>query len=308
LCGSKAKAAEANHIEANAQSLRRAYMMVLMHTSLFALAAFALGTWLALLAGAAALHLIPRLGAAGQRIGIALCRAPGLDAVITYFTVLPLLVGGFVASWHGLLGAVVGQVLAVLTWVQIHELLHRNVIRGPRIVKSINSIIGPFRNHAALWVTAIITPLFWLVRIAEILFYPILRWLVGFPKYNDGDWVNVSRQKFSGLVGHDLIWCLYCDWMTGIWSLGSEMLRNVESFWCPIRFYNNKKCENCAVDFPDVADGWIAPNGNIEQAAALVKEMHGGGDHSWFGKRATLSIKGKTLEMKVSSDPAPSDL
>jgi hypothetical protein len=197
---------------------------------------------------------------------------------------------------------VVGQVLAVLTWVQIHELLHRNVMRGPRIVKSINSIIGPVRNHAALWLTAIVTPLFWVVRVMEILLYPILRRLVGFPKYNIADWVNVSRQKFSGLIGHDLIWCLYCDWMTGVWSLGSEMLRNVESFWCPIRFYNNKKCENCAVDFPDVAGGWIAPNGNIEQAAALVKAMHGGADHSWFGKRATLTINGKPLD--VSSDPS----
>ena len=37
------------------------------------------------------------------------------------------------------------------------------------------------------------------------------------------------------VIGHALIWCLYCDWMTGVWSLGTEMLRNVESFWYPIR-------------------------------------------------------------------------
>jgi hypothetical protein len=271
-----------------------------MHRAFITSLSLGFGTWLALLAGAAILHLIPRLGARGRRIGEALCRAPGLDGVVTYFTVLPLFVGGFVAGWRGLLGAVVGQVLAVLTWVQIHELLHRDVVRGPRIVKSLNSIVGPLRNHASLWVTAVVTPLFWSVRMTEILVYPILRWLVGFPKYNVGDWVNVSRQKFSGLVGHDLIWCLYCDWMTGIWSLGSEMLRNVESFYCPIRFYNKKKCEHCVIDFPDVADEWVAANGNIKQAAALVEAMHGGNDRSWFGKRVAVSINGKPLEEDVS--------
>ena len=47
--------------------------------------------------------------------------------------------------------------------------------------------------------------------------------------------------KVEGLVGHDRIWCLYCDWMTGVWSLGTEMLRNVESFWCPLRFSSDAK-------------------------------------------------------------------
>jgi hypothetical protein len=132
-----------------------------------------------------------------------------------------------------------------------------------------------------------------------MLLYPLLSRLVGFPKYNVSDWVNVSRQKFSGLVGHDLIWCLYCDWMTGVWSLGTEMLRNVESFWCPIRFYSEKKCEHCAIDFPDVADGWIAADGNIEQAAALVTSVYSGEDRSWFGKRVAVTINGKPLEKDV---------
>ena len=35
--------------------------------------------------------------------------------------------------------------------------------------------------------------------------------------YKQAEWVNVSRTKFDGLVGHDLIWCLYCDWR---WSDG----------------------------------------------------------------------------------------
>jgi hypothetical protein len=99
-------------------------------------------------------------------------------------------------------------------------------------------------------------PIFAAARIGQYLVYPPLTWLVRLPKYNTAEWISVSRHKFEGLVGHDLIWCLYCDWMTGVWSLGTEMLRNVESFWCPIRFRSDKKCENCTLDFPDVDNGW----------------------------------------------------
>jgi hypothetical protein len=149
-------------------------------------------------------------------------------------------------------------------------------------------------------VTAIVTPLFALVRLAEVFIYPPLHWLVGLPDYNSGEWVNVSRQKFCGLVGHDLIWCLYCDWMTGIWSLGTEMLRNVESFWCPIRFYSDKKCANCAIDFPDVADGWVPADGTMAQVADTIDRMHGNGDHSWFGKRVPLTVHGQAFAAAAS--------
>src|SRR5207237_9059785 len=101
---------------------------------------------------------------------------------------------------------------------------------------------GPVRNYAAVRWAAWVLPLCSALRAAEIFVYPMLTWTVGLPKYESGDWVNVSRHKFCGLIGHDLIWCLYCDWMTGVWSLGTEMLRNVESFWCPIRFASATKC------------------------------------------------------------------
>ena len=105
--------------------------------------------------------------------------------------------------------------------------------------------------------------------------------------------MNVSRQKFSGLVGHDLIWCLYCDWMTGVWSLGSEMLRNVESFWCPIRFHSEKKCENCKIDFPDVDTTWIPASGTMQEVTELLDEKLTGGEHSWHGHPARLTIEGR---------------
>lgn len=247
------------------------------------------------LIGAAILHLVPRLGAAGKRLSVVLCRAPSLDWIITYFTVAPLIIGGIVAGWIGFLGAIVGQVFGVLIWVGLHELAHREVSGKPRIVSALNKIIGPWRNHAALWLTATVTPMFWLVRMVELLAYPPLRWLVGFPRYDSGEWVNVSRHKFKGLVGHDLIWCLYCDWMTGVWSLGSEMLRNVESFWCPIRFDNSKKCQNCSVDFPDINHGWVPAEGDITDAARLIETEHGGHTHAWFGHPVRLTVRGQDL-------------
>jgi hypothetical protein len=270
-----------------------------MHIALLHFLVIAGSTAAALLIVAGLLHVIPTLGPAGRRVSDAFCRAPGLDWLVMYFTVLPLIVGPILGGWPGLAGAIIGQVATVLIWTRLHELAHADAVRGPRIVKSLNGIVGRWRNHAAIWVTATVTPLFALVRLAEILVYPPLHWLVGLPKYRGSEWVNVSRQKFCGLVGHDLIWCLYCDWMTGIWSLGTEMLRNVESFWCPIRFYSEKKCANCAIDFPDVADGWVPADGTMAQVAETVERMHGQGDHSWFGKRVPLTVGGRLLE------PAP---
>lgn len=257
----------------------------------------------ALLVGAALLHLIPRLGARGRALSDWLCRAPGLDVVITYFTALPLFAGpiagavwlgdGFWAAFAGFLAAVVAQVLSVLVWTEVHELLHLRAIKGPRIVKVLNSKVGPLRNHGAVWTTALCVPVFWIVRVAEYVVYPPLVMLVKLPPYDAGDWVNVSRHKFRGLVGHDLIWCLYCDWMTGVWSLGTEMLRNVESFWCPIRFDSAKKCENCRIDFPDVATSWVPADGTMDQVATLLDEKLTGGNHAWHGHPTRLTVKGR---------------
>ena len=252
-----------------------------------------------MLVGAALLHLIPKLGRAGKRVSAALCEAPGLDLVVTYFTVAPLFIGPAVAGWRGFVGAVTGQVAGMLMWQVCHEWYHRDHVRGPRIVKVLNRIVGPWRNYTAVWITAIVTPLFWAVRVAEVALYPFLVKLVNFPPYRGGEWVNVSRHKFTGLVGHDLIWCLYCDWMTGVWSLGTEMLRNVESFWCPIRFDSAKKCANCALDFPDLDNGWVPAGATMAEVATTVERMQSHGVNAWFGHpaRVPLTVKGR--------EPAP---
>ncbi len=238
-----------------------------------------------LLAGAAVLHLLPRLGTAGRALSDACCRAPLLDAVVGYFTVLPLVLGPLIAGWAGFFGAIAAQFATLLIWQTIHEAVHRDAVKGPRIIKVLNAKFGPVRNLSAVYVTALATPIFWCVRMGEWIVYPPLVKLVHLPPYRTADWINVSRQKFTGLVGHDLIWCLYCDWMTGVWSLATEMLRNVESFWCPIRFSCEKKCANCAIDFPDINNGWVPANGTMGEVAATLDRMYSSPDapQPWFG-------------------------
>ena len=281
------------------------------------------------LSGTALLTVLPRLGATGRKVSEAFCRAPWLDAAMTWFIVVPLAAGPAVAGWLGLLAAIVGQLVGLLTWTALHELAHPAVRRGPRIVKVLNRTLGTWRNHAALWVMLPAVPLFWLIRVAQMTVYPALVALVKLPRYRTGEWVNVSRHKFDGLVGHDLIWCLYCDWMTGLWSLGSEMLRNIESLWCPIRFDSQKKCENCRIDFPDIApgsntpgsnaprsdadatparEGWVDADTDIQAAAALLERQYGHTEHrGWFGHsdRVThITVEGGSLdENKKPGDP-----
>lgn len=274
---------------------------------LLALATILGSTTISLLIGAGILHLLGRLGPTGRSISEWFCRGFGLDLVITWFTALPLVTGpitgasALAPTWGvwpgillGLLAAVAGQVLGVCIWTVLHELAHRDAVKGPRIVKVINRHVGPLRNHAAVWVTALCVPVFFIVRVAEYIVYPPLTWLIKLPPYKSADWVNVSRHKFKGLVGHDLIWCLYCDWMTGVWSLGTEMLRNVESFWCPIRFDSSKKCDNCKVDFPDIDGGWIPSTGTMDQVAGVLNEKYSkAGPNAWFGHPVRLTIKGE---------------
>ena len=82
--------------------------------------------------------------------------------------------------------------------------------------------------------------------------------------------------------------------MTGVWSLGSEMLRNVESFWCPIRFDNEKKCDNCHHDFPDVLGGWVKSDADMNAVIDVLKEQYGDvAINSWFGHPARLTVEGE---------------
>src|SRR4051812_10993902 len=96
------------------------------------------GTILGMLAGAGALHAIPRLGRAGKIFSESLCRAPGLDFVVTYFTILPLVYGAAAGGWIGLLAGVIGAVGGMLIWQFVHEQMHAEAVKGPRIIKVLN--------------------------------------------------------------------------------------------------------------------------------------------------------------------------
>ena len=257
-----------------------------------------------LLIGAGLLHLIPRMGQAGERLLDACCRAPLLDGIVCYFTILPLVVGPLVSGWAGLVSGAFAQLATLLIWQSIHEAVHRDATKGPRIIKVVNKKFGAVRNLTAIYITGFAIPIFWLIRMAQLILYPPIVRLVNFPAYNARDWISVSRQKFSGLVGHDLIWCLYCDWMTGVWSLGTEMLRNVESFWCPIRFSCDKKCANCAIDFPDVNNGWVPASGNMTDVVKTLDRMYPPAEQvqPWFGHPLRKTHSASSTE-KPKSEP-----
>lgn len=251
------------------------------------------GSVVSLLAVCLVLHLLPRLGAPGKRTSDWLCVAPGIDLVLFIFTVVPPAAGWIVRGWPGFLGAVLGQYAALLVWTAAHELTNLGTRGGPRLYRVHHRMFGFVRNLSALLATTLAVPLFIHVRLAQLLVYPLLSLLVELPRYNAREWVSVSRHKFSGLVGHDLVWCLYCDWMTGVWSLASEMLRNVESFWCPIRFLDAAKCDNCKQDFPDVASGWVDAAGNVGDAVRVLEaryERANPGSNAWYGHPVRLKV------------------
>lgn len=235
------------------------------------------------------LGLIAALIAIGRRTD-KLIVAPGLDVVVSLLTWIPWLLAFWLSGFVGLVGCVIGQLLAMEAFCFWHE---RQA--GPReasIGRTLNRLTSPFDNNLALLATLPALPAFLLIRFSQLTTYPVLVRTVRLPPYRHSEWVSVSRQKFSGLVGHDLVWCLYCDWMTGIYALGGEMLRNLESFWCPIRFYPGKKCENCKLDFPDIPD-WVPADGTMADVEKkLVEKYEGRRWNSWWAHPERKAEKG----------------
>lgn len=212
-----------------------------------------------------------------------IAEAPLLDVVLMAYTWGPWVVAFWVDGWRGFALCFAGQFMALQTFAILHSAI--NPRPNGSIRRTLDRIVGPLRNHLGLWITIPALPAFLMLRFAEMFTYPLLVWTLGFPGYKQAEWVNVSRQKFSGLIGHDLVWCLYCDWMTGTYSLGGEMLRNVESFWCPIKFYPGKKCENCKIAFPDI-DVWVPADGSMKDVEKALKAHYSpkpGTPRSWWG-------------------------
>ncbi|MDJ0727961.1 MAG: hypothetical protein QNJ38_22905 [Prochloraceae cyanobacterium] len=265
---------------------------------------FYFGLVLLLVVSVGLLHLLSNLGKTGREISDWFCYAPGIDLALAYFMLLPFAIAAIGLGWQGIAIAFLAELTALWLWIFAHELTHREQWNQAKIHRTMSKIAGKWENHLAVWITTLAVPVFWFVRFAEILVYPPLTKLVKLPAYNQKEWINVSRQKFAGLVGYDLIWCLYCDWMTGVWSLGTEMLRNVESFWCPIRFYSEKKCENCQLDFPDINNDWVSADATMEDVTKLLESKYNSlqKERAWYGHscRSCQEDKAGNLENKAT--------
>jgi hypothetical protein len=211
-------------------------------------------------------------------------KPPAIDLIVILFTIVPWVGGwkwGLRSSGHwigGVLGLLVASA-AQFVALELFEVIHRGIaVRRNRRVFAISRSIerrkGWWRNRMGLWASVPSVPFFLLNRLGNIVAYGPLIVLLDFPKIKHSDYVTVSRQKIGNLVGADLVWCLYCDWMTGGWSLSTEMLNEVESYWCPLTFEDKGKCEKCSQFFR--MEHWAPSDASAEHVAALVGQSGSG--------------------------------
>jgi hypothetical protein len=137
-------------------------------TMMYSIAAAFGWTTVTLLVVAALLHLFPRLGSAGRSFANWLCYAPGLDLLVTIFTVAPLIVCPIVWGWGGLIGGFLGQYAALILWTIAHEAAHWKLRAGPKIFKFNNRLIGTWQNLLAVFITSLAAPTFWVIRLTEL--------------------------------------------------------------------------------------------------------------------------------------------
>lgn len=210
-----------------------------------------------------------------------IAEAPALDFFISLFTWIPWLIGAGLGGWLGLGAAVFAQLLFLHAFCLVHRAYYGK--EGRTLTDAQSKVLGPIRNQLCLLVQTPAIFAFVAIRATELFLYPVIAWLGHLPTYKQSEWVNLSRHKYDGLIGYDLLWCWYCDWMTGLWCLGSEMLRNIESFWCPIQFRSPIKNRNASIDFPDVKE-WAPADGTMEDAVKLIEKYYDRRrPNRWFG-------------------------
>jgi hypothetical protein len=91
------------------------------------------------------------------------------------------------------------------------------------------------------------------------------------------------------------------------------MLRNVESFWCPIRFYSGPKCDNCQLHFPDLKTSWVPADSDMKAVKKLMDDKYRpDGPRSWFGHpergAKIVPVAASAETAKSSSVAAPAAL
>lgn len=216
----------------------------------------------------------------------------GVDAAIGAFTLGPIAAGLAIPAvraggWPAWLAAPIGaSILYLVGWCLADELI-RGERGGFRIRRYWTRRDGWVR-YTLGWTILLAVPVFWAVRVAQIVVYPVLNIAWGLPRLRTRDYIALSRHKTQGLVGADYIFCLYCEWMTGVWSLGTEMLRHLESMWCPLRFGRADQCERCTAVFPDIA-AWAPADGGmpgVERFLTLHYEGRPLGERAHLGARS----------------------
>ena len=84
-----------------------------------------------------------------------------------------------------------------------------------------------------------------------------------------------------------------------LWSLGTEMLRNLESMWCPLRFGRADQCDRCRATFPDLAE-WAPADAGIEGVKRFY-ELHYEGVP--LGARSHLGARGSDVRSRDPVSP-----
>ncbi|MEI8312105.1 MAG: hypothetical protein WCH98_15245, partial [Verrucomicrobiota bacterium] len=112
-----------------------------------------------------------------------IAEAPMLDIVVSLFTWVPWLVGGWLMGmgWQGVVAAVVGQLFFLHAFCLAHRALRGR--KGRTLTDAQGRILGPFRNQLCLMVQTPAIIVFAQVRLAEIFLYPPVAWLGKLPTY-----------------------------------------------------------------------------------------------------------------------------
>lgn len=222
------------------------------------------------------------LFALGRRLNF-LARPPAIDWIVILYTAAPWIAGWtagarihghWIGGIPGLATVVASQILSLELFDFLHlRLAARRGIKSLEINSTIERRFGKWNNRICLWLTIPSIPFFLMNRFG-FRGYFIFEKLLGFSHFEDSDYITVSRQKIKNLVGADLVWCLYCDWMTGGWTLTTEILNEVESYWCPLQFADQGKCEKCAQFFR--TGHWASPGCTAEEISHVAGRTGGG--------------------------------
>ena len=73
---------------------------------------------------AIAMTALPRIGLGA--ITAPLTRAPGLDLAVALLTWIPWIPAGVLWGWLGVVGAILGQAMALMIWAALHEFANWN--------------------------------------------------------------------------------------------------------------------------------------------------------------------------------------